>query len=142
MLGGKEYGIEYVQPSAEESRAYGVYQDAIRALDKHLSQAIAGEHIDLDPPSYLPVREPLPPRVPDLCSDERDLMEYYHPGGVRPENCHCPQCFTQEDSDALDRDFEEDHAEWEKAVAEGREDPNRGAPVEPRNLKNTPRSSV
>lgn len=54
-------------------------------------------------------------------SDER---EYYHPGGVRPYNCHCPECFTQEDSDALDRDFAEDREEWAKAVADGREDPN------------------
>jgi hypothetical protein len=26
--------------------------------------------IDFDPPSYLPMREPLPPRIPDLCPDE------------------------------------------------------------------------
>jgi hypothetical protein len=34
---------------------------------------------DLDPPSYLPMREPLPPRVPDLNPDERDLMRYPSP---------------------------------------------------------------
>jgi hypothetical protein len=70
ILGGKEYEIEYVQPSAEESRAYGVYQDAMCALDKHLLQAIAGALEDLDPPSYLPMREPLPPRVQDLNPDD------------------------------------------------------------------------
>lgn len=25
---------------------------------------------DLDPPSHLPAREPLPPRTPDLCPDD------------------------------------------------------------------------
>jgi hypothetical protein len=38
-------------------------------------QAVACIHVveafaDLDPPSYLPMREPLRPRIPGLCPDE------------------------------------------------------------------------
>ena len=32
--------------------------------------AICEEHIETDPPSYLPMREPLQPRIPDLCPDD------------------------------------------------------------------------
>lgn len=41
---------------------------------------------DLDPPSYLPVREPLPPRIPDLCPD--DVRDEPH----NPETCRDPAC--------------------------------------------------
>ena len=42
-------------------------------LDKASEQAKASGLVpnnDHDPPSYLPVREPLRPRIPDLCPDE------------------------------------------------------------------------
>jgi hypothetical protein len=39
---------------------------------------------DPDPPSYLPTREPLPPRIPDLCPDE--CRDEHHP------SCDCGFC--------------------------------------------------
>lgn len=41
---------------------------------------------DLDPPSYLPTREPLPPRIPDLCPDEAKDEPH------NPETCTNPTC--------------------------------------------------
>ncbi len=50
---------------------------SIKVFDAYCAecQAIACIHVvkaldDLDPPSCLPMREPLPPRIPNLCPDE------------------------------------------------------------------------
>jgi hypothetical protein len=41
---------------------------------------------DLDPPSYLPIREPLPPRIPDLCpDDEHRTMDIYNEATAEAE---------------------------------------------------------
>lgn len=50
--------------------------------------AICEEHIDSDPPSYLPVREPLPPRIPDLCPDDT----YSQPVDRHHASCDCGSC--------------------------------------------------
>lgn len=36
-------------------------------------------------------------------------LDFYHPGGVRPVNCHCEFCFTKEDAAEWD-------AEWMSAT--------------------------
>lgn len=37
--------------------------------------------------------------------EPHDAYEYYHPGGVRPDNCHCPYCFTDADAAAWDEEW-------------------------------------
>jgi hypothetical protein len=40
------------------------------AESAELERALFDGSLDSDPPSYLPMREPLPPRIPDLCPDD------------------------------------------------------------------------
>lgn len=43
-----------------------------KALYKRVQAKDLSLQDDSDPPSYLPVREPLQPRIPDLCPDESE----------------------------------------------------------------------
>jgi len=54
----------------------GVLADVLADVKKR-------QPVDLDPPSYLPMREPLPPRMPDLDPDEHGPQ------------CPCDDCETE-----------------------------------------------
>lgn len=70
--------------SSEEEKIMAIVDKAaVDALGKRLGRPEGTAHatitvtgdtidvlVDFDPPSYLPAREPLPPRVPDLCPDD------------------------------------------------------------------------
>jgi hypothetical protein len=60
---------------------------------------------EADPPSYLPMREPLSPRIPDL---NPDVRERHRDGSVRPPNCRCvEECWTDEDDAAWRKEWRE-----------------------------------
>lgn len=104
----KDENVTFIVKLDDEcSATYGVYHRAMVALDFQIARQLVGPipENDLDPPSYLPMQPREAPRVPDLCPDGVDTMEHYHPGGVRPEGCHCPECFTKEDAAELDKEW-------------------------------------
>lgn len=59
-------------------------------------------------PPEIPLREYPPLRAPDLCPDDTQDAppSGYHPGGVRPEGCHWPECFTDKDAAEWDADWQ------------------------------------
>jgi hypothetical protein len=60
---------------------------------------------DLDPPDFLPMREPLPPRVPDLDPDD---TQRHKDGSIRPPFCRCAEeCWTDEDDAAWRKEWRE-----------------------------------
>lgn len=81
---------------------------AVDALGKQLGRSEGTAHatitvtddtvdvlIDFDPPSYLPMREHTPPRIPDLCPDDaRDRIQgaNHPPPPHPPETCTDPAC--------------------------------------------------
>jgi hypothetical protein len=70
-----------------------------------LIRLAANASLDLDPPSYLPMREQLQPRIPDLCPDD---MQRHKDGSARPPNCRCAEeCWTDEDDAAWRKEWRE-----------------------------------
>jgi hypothetical protein len=103
--------IEVVEPNKE---AYESYERAIKKADDTIFKVLvsgSGRRFggvpseDLDPPSYLPMREPLPSRIPDLCPDD---TQRHKDGSVRPPNCRCvEECWTDEDDAAWRKEWRE-----------------------------------
>jgi hypothetical protein len=105
--------IAHLRAISEQVNRDGVVSGMIKEPAKPMSLTQGGtmhdprapHFFDPDPLSYLPMREPLPPRIPDLCPDD---TQRHKDGSIRPPLCRCEEeCWTDEMDAAWRKEWRE-----------------------------------